>query len=603
MEVGAGSLLIRWLSVLAGVGLAFVVYDLRAYKGFASPEAMDAAQLAKNIEEGRGFSTYYIRPFSIYLVKAHNQAENSPGADPSGEPDFARVNEPHPDLANPPVYPLALAGLMKTMKPAWKMDLTKPFWSQAGMYMRYKPEFRIAVFNQVLFLIVMALTFLITRKLCDAQAAWLAAVLTLGSELLWKFSVSGLSTMLVLVIFMGLAWCLMTVAELSTAEEPKTGKLYLSALAIGLLMGVGMLTRYSFGWLIFPVAGFLIWAGGGRRIGPAAAAVVVFGLVVTPWLMRNYSTAGTFFGTAGYALIEGTSKFPGNSLMQSLNPNSEGTRWLVPCLKKILGNGHQIVQGELLPVLGWGGALFFSGLVLPWRNQVAQRLRYFVVASLIVFILVEAGGRTNLSNLTPDINSENLLVLLAPLANIFGAAFFLTLLARLPRKVFRYVATGSLILIACGPLVWTAFSKASPRVYPPYYPPEIQQVAGWMQPDELMMSDVPWAVAWYGQKPCVWLTLNTRYTFSELNDNVKAVRGLYLTSDTLDAKLLNESARGEVDSWARFALDLVRPPANTAALYHTSNEGAEVFPLTVRPTTDSGFYGAGVFVTDRPRWH
>src|ERR1700761_2476162 len=248
LEVGTGSLLTRWLLVLALVGGLGVLYDLEAYKGFASPEAMDAAQVARNIAEGRGFSTYFIRPFSIYLVQAHNQAVNSPGKDPSGSPDYARVNELHPDLANPPVYPLALAGLMKTMKPAWKVDMVKPFWSEGGSYMRYRPEFRIAVFNQILFGIVVTLTFFITRKLCDAQAAWLAAGLTLGSELLWKFSVSGLSTMLVLVIFMALAWCLMTVDELSAAEQPKLGKQYLGAVVIGLLMGAGMLTRYSFGW-------------------------------------------------------------------------------------------------------------------------------------------------------------------------------------------------------------------------------------------------------------------------------------------------------------------------------------------------------------------
>ena len=603
MEVGVGALAIRGLLVLALVGGLGVLYDLEAYKGFASPEAMDSAQVARNLEEGRGFSTYFIRPFSIYLLRAHNQAENSPGKNPSGEPDFARVNELHPDLANPPVYPLVLAGLMKTTKPAWKIDVTKPFWSEAGAYMRYKPEFRIAVFNQVLFLIVVALTFLITRKLCDTQAAWLAAILTLGSELLWKFSVSGLSTMLVLVIFMGLVWCLMLVDELSAAGQPSGAKLYLDAVAIGLLLGAGMLTRYSFGWLIFPVAGFLAWSGRGPRIGLAATAVAVFVLMVTPWLLRNYSTSGEFFGTAGYALIEGTSKFPGNTLMQSLSPNFEGVHWVVPCLKKIAGNGHLIVQNELLSALGWGGALFFSGLVLAWRNPVAQRLRYFAVASLVVFILVEAGGRTDLSSITPDINSENLLALMIPLANIFGAAFFLTLADRLPRMVFRYIAMGLLILIACGPLVWTAFSKTSPRVYPPYYPPEIQQVAGWMQPDELMMSDVPWAVAWYGQKPCAWLTPNARYTYFDFNDNVKAVHGLYLTSYTLDAKLLSEGARGDADGWSRFALNLVRPPPNTGEFYHPGNEASDEFPLKVRPTTGSGFYGAGVFITDKPRWH
>ncbi len=35
----------------------------------------------------------------------------------------------------------------------------------------------------------------------------------LGTELLWRFSVSGLSTMLLLVIFIGLAWCLVLLEQ------------------------------------------------------------------------------------------------------------------------------------------------------------------------------------------------------------------------------------------------------------------------------------------------------------------------------------------------------------------------------------------------------
>jgi hypothetical protein len=495
--------------------------------------------------------------------------------------------------------------------------LTKPFWSEDGAFMRYKPEFHIAIFNQILFLLVVALTFFITKKLCDFQAASLAAALTLGSELLWKFSVSGLSTMLLLVIFMSLVWCLVKADELAGAEQPKPGRLLLNAAVIGLLMGAGMLTRYSFGWLILPVAGFLAWSGGGRRISLAATAGLVFVLVVTPWIVRNYLVSGTLLGTAGYACLEGTPRFQGNWLMQSLNPNLAGGRWVMPCLKKVLGNVHYIFQGELLLAWGWGGVLFFAGLLLGWRNATAQRLRYFTVASLGVLILAEGLARTNWSIVSPDINTENLLVLLTPLVNIFGVGFFLTLLDRIPRVALRYVAMVLVLGIACGPLAWTAFTKTSPRVYPPYYPPEIQQVASWMDPDELMMSDVPWAVAWYGEKQCVWMTLNARYNFFDLNDNVKPVHALYLTSFTLDARLLNESARGSEDSWARFALDLIRPagklsyspppePAPKSALLpyppRTRPESNAIFPLTVRPTTDSGFYGVGVFLTDRPRW-
>ena len=51
-----------------------LVYNLCAYRNFATPEAMDSAQLARNMAEGKGYTTLFIRPFSLYLVQRHNQA-------------------------------------------------------------------------------------------------------------------------------------------------------------------------------------------------------------------------------------------------------------------------------------------------------------------------------------------------------------------------------------------------------------------------------------------------------------------------------------------------------------------------------------------------
>ena len=59
---------------LAIIGLAFL-YNLRAYRNFATPEAMDSAQLARNLAEGKGYTTLFIRPFSLYLVQSHNEAK------------------------------------------------------------------------------------------------------------------------------------------------------------------------------------------------------------------------------------------------------------------------------------------------------------------------------------------------------------------------------------------------------------------------------------------------------------------------------------------------------------------------------------------------
>src|ERR1700744_6612836 len=105
LESGKGARIMWEVAAIAAlIGLG-VVYDLRAYRGFSSPEAMDAAQVARNLSEGNGFSTKFIRPFSIYLVQKHNHAATPATLSSAAEMDEARLNGPHPERANVPLYP------------------------------------------------------------------------------------------------------------------------------------------------------------------------------------------------------------------------------------------------------------------------------------------------------------------------------------------------------------------------------------------------------------------------------------------------------------------------------------------------------------------
>ncbi len=63
--------------------------------------------------------------------------------------------------------------------------------------------------------------------------------------------------------------------------------------------------------------------------------------------------------------------------------------------------------------------------------------------------------------------------------------------------------------------------------------------SAWMRPDELMMSDMPWAVAWYGDRQCAWLTVNSGYEFTQLCYYTKRVNALYISTPlTLDSALM-----------------------------------------------------------------
>ena len=592
LEVGRGAHWLRALALTSSVVALAVLYDSLAYHNFSAPEAMDTAQVARNLSEGRGFTTDFIRPFSIYLVQKHNRDAASSENIFTNQTDFAQINSGHPDLANPPLYPLLLAGFMKAWPPEWRVQMRKPFWSENGNFSRYEPEFRIAILNQVLLMAVVALTFLLARMLFDWQAAWLSGVLVLGSDALWKFSVSGLSTLLLVVIFLGLALCLGKIELLARVEKPGSQKIFYCALAAGALTALGMLTRYSFGWLIVPVVIFLALFGGTRRGGLAVAATLVFLFLVAPWIARNVMVSGTYFGTAGYAVVERTAGFPETNLMRSMSPELSGTfeHWLQVFPKKLFENSRSILQNELPRFAGWAGILFFAGLLMRVRNNTARCLRFFTLMCLGVLFFVQALGRTQATFFTPEFNSENLFVLLLPLAIIFGAVFFLTMLAQLelPTLQVRLGVIALLSAVVWQPIVSTLLPpRTQPVSYPPYYPPDIQKISGWMHEDELIMSDVPWAVAWYGHRQCAWNTINTQYTFFQLNDYIKPVHALYLSVNTIDGKLISD-CQAVPNSWGSFVFQSM-----------VANQLPADFPLRNFPAET---LLSGMFLTDRPRW-
>jgi hypothetical protein len=127
-----------------------------------------------------------------------------------------------------------------------------------------------------------------------------------------------------------------------------------------------------------------------------------------------------------------------------------------------------------------------------------------------------------------------------------------------------------------------------PIAYPPYYPPHLQEASQFLESSELLLTDMPWATAWYGDRQSVWTPLDDRQSFFRIHDEHKKVSALLLTPLTTDAAFRREILQGRDHAWSRFAVEVM-----------LRTNVAPGFPLR-----QAWSYGAPdhLLLSDRPRW-
>jgi len=571
LEEGKWARRIRGLVLLLLVGCLGLVYNLNLTQNFTSPEAMDAAQLARNIAEGRGYTTRFIRPLSLDVLRQQGAVSDE------------ELRGAFPDITNPPLYPLLLAGWMKALPFEFGIN-TEKFRDSP----RYQPEVLINLLNQLLFFIALVQVFRLGERLFDQPVAWCAALVFLGTELYWKFSTSGLPTMLLLVLFLALTRTLVRLEEQGNDGRTRGGGWFVGmALWAGALAGIGGLTRYGYAWVILPVLVYLGWFMGRHRGRTVAMALLGFLLVMSPWLVRNAQLSANLFGTTGLALYGETHAFPGDTLERTLLKEKVADRvGLQDIENKLKRNLRHLLVHELPRFSGgWFAAVCLVGLVVPFRNRSLRRLRVFLLMTLAVFALGQALGQAHLSlangtlaellarslgqgapvMAASGVNGENLLAILGPVSFLFGAGLFFSLLDRwkvdLPEM--RLAASTGLVLVASLPM---ALSFLLPHPYPVaeplYHPAQVQYVSSLpgesgedtITEGDLLMSDIPWAVAWYGNRDCVWLTRNVQPDFYTVNDQFRPVKALYFTEATTDQRYVSRVFSSNASNWERFVL-------------------------------------------------
>jgi hypothetical protein len=570
IELGRGKAILQWVIVVLGAAVLSLIYTAGQFRGLEKREAIDMAQLARNIARGEGFTTSVIRPVSLWHLRTYRDDH---------DPKF----EKHPDLYNPPLYPLMLAGMFRLMPP-------KVFEAKISDTV-YTPErWVILPFNQICLLLSLLLVYVWTLRLFDRRVAITAGLILLFSDTLWSYGVSGLPTTFLQLLLLAAMFCIFLLEQRLNPPDGRTSRPSLNGGDIGLivasavLMGLCFLTRYLTFFLILPMALYLRQALQGRKANIwAVVYLLIFLAVITPWLLRNYALSHTLLGVARYQFFE-TDGFIRTYKVEL------GNAWSVRSVM-----GHFVTNLRSYWVDGFRGIgsdicifFFVAGVMYSFRRSDASRLRRVVIGCLAMALLGMALVGMPAESVNPSVNGCNLLVLLLPLVAIFGCAFFYLLLDRIAfqMKLTRALAIGTFVVLNVAPMIFVMLPpRRSLYPYPPYCPPYMRLIAKWYSPDEIGVSDMPWGVAWYMDRRTLWLPYTAEEYF-EIHDFVAPhnTQFILFTPYMLDRHYQSELMKGEYKPWST----VIRGQLDAK------------FPL--KAATVLGPDSDQIILTDRPRW-
>jgi hypothetical protein len=464
-----GALRIEQLAKRLAPAIALAVACVLLTAGFARAQwqglylmdALDSAQVAREISDGHGFTTRFVRPVSL---------------------QFQDRLTLQPDLYQEPIYPLALALFFGVLP---QTDRT------------------VAIAGIAFHLLTLLMIFLLARRLFDQRVAALAVLAYAANSVVLGFVISGLHVTLSVLLLTAVLYVSLPAARSEQQGAARTAGVGASA-AAGALFGLAYLTDYSLLPLLLPLAVFIALTRSPRwrHVGVLLGA---FALVGLPWFVRNWVVAGKPFLTVKtYWLAAFTDTYPGLSIFRDARPVPAGP------LAFALGHPAEVARKWLLGL----GALyssvpmtaglylvpfFLAGLLAPIDGRSARLLRQSVVFMAALLLAT-----------VPLHNPQaHFFLPLIPAITIFAAASFWQLVSAQERTLAVQTALAAgLVAVIAYPLFTqlALMPKASQRA-----PGQaVEYVGDHLREGAVVMTDVPWEVAWYARRTAVWLTTAPR---------------------------------------------------------------------------------------------
>jgi len=522
LEAGGLARLIRLaLTLAAFVALALILL-LAKFRGLSEADGMEQAQIAREFARGNGLVTQQIQPVDLWLAAR------------KGEDTIAGKL---PSTSYAPLWSITLGTLFKFS------DVETWEFSRGSVI--YPGDRWVAATGVAFLLLAFGAAWLLAWQIFDGRVAWAGVILMALCPPFWEFAMSGLSQTMVMFWFL-LAMNTLFRACLIHCDEARGVWIWL--LLTAFFLGLATLAHGLACWAMFGVVLFVLIALPRRRLA-VLPMLLLFGLVLAPWLVRNQMVFGNPFGKGILTVLEGV-RGPIEYLFSKAEPELGSIPFMGLVRKTANGVLDQItsvieLQGGILIV-----PFFFLALLHPFKRPATGLFRWMI--ALVWLCLI--GGMALFGNASEVIDANQLQILVAPLFVFYAIAFMFVLTVRFSNyaKLVRIAMLTVVYLFAAIPMAKMVLFTTSRLHYPPYFPPVLVAMKQLTEPEETVSADVAWAVAWYADRRTLLMPETPAY-FTEINDFRRLgtpIAGLMMTPYSANAPMLLDVLYGRWKPWA-----------------------------------------------------
>lgn len=465
--------------MLVGPPLLLFVYFKTMFPGLTNPDALDYAQLGRNLSGGHGFVTSILRPLAL-----------THGSNPLAQPD----------VTHGPLFPFLLALSFGVLG---AKDTT------------------VAIVSGLFYLLTVPVLYRLGVRVFSRAVGLLAALIFVFNALMLEYASSGLPITLYVFLMTCLLLVVFNIATVSRHADPKLPRSqYVLA---GVLMALLFLTEPLFFWVVPFLVGALYALTPGRKMPGMLALLAPMALLMLPWMMRNMTLTGNpIFGLRGTEIWMNTKgHYPGYTAYRQFPADIiPGVEVFKAVVQKLLLGAGQIIQAFPQVTASWVLAFFLPCLLFRFTDTATNALRRVMMLCLLGLFVGSLVFRVQMP----------LFVAIIPTMLIFSVAYLLHLTQQAKLNRASLVLVTSLMAAAIGfPLLSDMLLIEKTQGLKEAGTARMLGKA--MQRDEVALSDQPWIVAWYADRPAIWVPM-IDVKIGDIRKQFPKTRWLFLTDNT-----------------------------------------------------------------------